>query len=819
MDEITQIALGDGSHTTVEGILSCDSIGLEGLQIKGIYLYVIDSSDNYFTVGADVLTHILHLNQIDSIREIGTRIFDARRSPSYLAWMAYLMPNLRNPSDENLQGYAARAAHIKGVKLSEDELATLMRPYVNDDSLIEDLGIKDYQMSTGEKPKRDIVSELIEMVRVQAIKVKLTHDEERQLRDTILSHQSVFSTELRSDAALVEPLKVELRAGATPLKTRLRSYTTAERDFMRQQVQEMVAAGLLYRNDNARWVAPVLVVPKPGKVGQFRLTVDLRWVNQWTVPLNYGMPNVKDALRTTKGAKFFFSADMLKGFWQVELNKDSCHLFSFMTPDGVYTPTRLPMGGTDSPLYFQAKMSAIFEELLTAEQLLLWVDDTVVFSKNFGEYIAAVEKFLSQCEKHNLIINIDKTVLVDDVAVWCGYNITEMGTTMQPRAFTTFEDMAEPKFAGELGEFLHALRWMQGSILRFQERSQTLWDIFQTAKDTLFVFKENTVDKSKSMKKRNYAKIRLSEVGWNDTHSKAFQDIKKVLSELMRCGHLEATNERYTTCVFTDASKRHYGGLLTQVLDYDASIDIEEQNHEPLGIINGEFNKVQKRWSVIEREAYPLIMALREWREAFMASKGIRIYTDHANLVSLFRPEAIRNPELSVTAIYKVYRWLYDLAYVRMLCMEHLPGLRNRWADIISRWGHPTYYLKPSSAEVPARVRQLRRRKAPTARGKSFTNEFLRLKAADASLGAAVPSLHLVQYSQGLCNPEQDTELSEKDRRKITYDSSLQIWRYRDNGPFWVPSSDLELITRFLVTAHISTAGHRTSDQMFASLN
>jgi hypothetical protein len=508
---------------------------------------------------------------------------------------------------------------------------------------------------------------------------------------------------------------------------------------------------------------------------------------------------------------------MLKGYWQIELDKESCHLFSFITPDGVFTPKRLMMGATDSGLYFQAKMSKIFSELIQKQQLLLWIDDAVVYAKTFKEFIHALHRFLELCAQYKLTLNIDKTVIIDEEVVWCGHRVTAKGVVKQPRAYMKFTDVAEPKFAGELGEFLHALRWMQGSLLRFQERSQDLWDIFQKAKETLYIFKEDSIDKARSMKKRNYEKVRLSEVGWNAVHSEAFKVVKQMLSELITTSHLEAENERYTTCVFTDASKRHHGAMLTQVLDYDPLLPIEEQDHEPLGILNGEFTKIQTRWSVIEREAYPLIVALREWREAFMASKGIRIYTDHANLASLFRPEAVRSPELSVTAVYKIYRWLYDLVPVRMLCMEHLPGIRNRWADLISRWGHPTYHEKKQEMNI-AKLRHLRKRKAPKVRGKHFINAYLKLKAADKCLGGAVPSLELIKCAQNISSPETDSGLTDKDKNMLTYSATEKVWRYKTGGPYWLPSNANELILRCLITAHVSASGHRTKNQTLNNL-
>ena len=74
----------------------------------------------------------------------------------------------------------------------------------------------------------------------------------------------------------------------------------------------------------------------------------------------------------------------------------------------------------------------------------------------------------------------------------------------------------------------------------------------------------------------------------------------------------------------------------------------------------------------------------------FFSHRRFRIYCDHKNIFTLFHSE-MESAKLSKIAIDKVYRWLYHLGHYRVTHMEHLPGQRNLWADLLSREGHPTY--------------------------------------------------------------------------------------------------------------------------------
>ena len=58
------------------------------------------------------------------------------------------------------------------------------------------------------------------------------------------------------------------------------------------------------------------------------------------------------------------------------------------------------------------------------------------------------------------------------------------------------------------------------------------------------------------------------------------------------------------------------------------------------------------------------------------------MYCDHANIASLFKPDAIE-PNLSRSALDKVHRWLHTLAHFHITHMEHLKGQHNLWADLL----------------------------------------------------------------------------------------------------------------------------------------
>ena len=61
--------------------------------------------------------------------------------------------------------------------------------------------------------------------------------------------------------------------------------------------------------------------------------------------------------------------------------------------------------------------------------------------------------------------------------------------------------------------------------------------------------------------------------------------------------------------MFTDASDIGWAVIITQVLEWDDSLRITEQQHELLHCISGTFSGAEINWSIIENEAFPIIEA------------------------------------------------------------------------------------------------------------------------------------------------------------------------------------------------------------------
>lgn len=82
---------------------------------------------------------------------------------------------------------------------------------------------------------------------------------------------------------------------------------------------------------NSEWHSPLVLVKK--KNGTFRFACDYRALNKITMPMSFPLPHLEtvfDAIGEAK-SNYFTNLDLMSGFWQMGLDKDSRQKAAFIT--------------------------------------------------------------------------------------------------------------------------------------------------------------------------------------------------------------------------------------------------------------------------------------------------------------------------------------------------------------------------------------------------------------------------------------------------------------------------------------------------------
>ena len=96
-----------------------------------------------------------------------------------------------------------------------------------------------------------------------------------------------------------------------------------------KKLEELLSTDVIERTDGPTpWVSPVVITPK--KNGDIRLCVDLRLVNEAIIRERRPVPTMVEILHEANGSTVFSKIDLHRGFHQMELEKSSRHLTTFV---------------------------------------------------------------------------------------------------------------------------------------------------------------------------------------------------------------------------------------------------------------------------------------------------------------------------------------------------------------------------------------------------------------------------------------------------------------------------------------------------------
>jgi hypothetical protein len=121
-------------------------------------------------------------------------------------------------------------------------------------------------------------------------------------------------------------------------------------------LDDMQRRGIIEESDSP-WSSPVVLVRK--KNGELRFCVDYRKLNNVTKKDCFLLPRIDDTLDTLAGAKWFSTLDLKSGNWQVDVHPDDREKTAFLTGQGLWQFTVLPLGLCNAPATFERLMETV----------------------------------------------------------------------------------------------------------------------------------------------------------------------------------------------------------------------------------------------------------------------------------------------------------------------------------------------------------------------------------------------------------------------------------------------------------------------------
>ncbi|CAD7976284.1 unnamed protein product, partial [Amoebophrya sp. A25] len=169
-----------------------------------------------------------------------------------------------------------------------------------------------------------------------------------------------------------------------------------------------------------------------------RIVVDYRKCNEALTPIALPAPNQEKIFHNLKGKKLYFGSDLSLAYNLAKLDKQTQRLLAVVTHAGVYLPTRLTLGPSPAPGWFQAQTEAAFGHLSE-----VFIDDIGFGEDGLDVFIHRMIGVFEACESSGARLSLTKTFIGADKIEVLGHIVDEQGMHPSPAKFE-LQNVAAP---------------------------------------------------------------------------------------------------------------------------------------------------------------------------------------------------------------------------------------------------------------------------------------------------------------------------------------------------------------------------------------
>ena len=143
---------------------------------------------------------------------------------------------------------------------------------------------------------------------------------------------------------------------------------------------------------------------------------DYRRINDITIRNQYSLSLISDLITDLQGAHIYTKLDIHWGYHNVRIKEGDEHKAAFKTCYGLYKPTVMFFGLTNSPATFQTMINHIFCPIIAKHKLLgtsirVYMDDIAIATRTCdSDHTAAVSDVLQLAADHDLYFKPEKCI-------------------------------------------------------------------------------------------------------------------------------------------------------------------------------------------------------------------------------------------------------------------------------------------------------------------------------------------------------------------------------------------------------------------------
>jgi hypothetical protein len=385
----------------------------------------------------------------------------------------------------------------------------------------------------------------------------LDEDRRQDLLGLVRTYLASFSKGTRLGKVRGFAATIPLKPGsAAPPPQPNRPQGPAKRRVVDDFIDQMLSWDVI-EDSSSPTSAGIVLVKQNGK---WRFCVDFRLLNAVTVGDSYPMLRADYVFSAMGGKRFFSTLDCLKGYHQLELDKDDRWKSAFITHRGLYQFKRLPFGLKNAPAIYQRFMDQLLGSLRWTAALV-YIDDVIVYSETWPEHMTHLRQLLVAAEKCGLTFSLPKCRFGFSELTMLGLGLSRYGLhTIRDRVRAVL-DLAAPTTMGELHRVLGMFGYYRMFVRNFAKVAAPLNELKKRDPDA------RSKDYSSKLP-----------IPWSDDCQAAYDELKHRLSSAPVLAH-----PRYDRpfVLYTDASNISFGAVLAQVWTKEDYVMAADDDVEP----------------------------------------------------------------------------------------------------------------------------------------------------------------------------------------------------------------------------------------------
>jgi hypothetical protein len=351
----------------------------------------------------------------------------------------------------------------------------------------------------------------------------------------------------------------------------------------------------------------------------------------------------------------FTKFDVRWGYNNVRIKSGDEWKAAFLTPEGLFKPTVMFFGLTNSPATFQMMMNTIFRREVAQGWLSVYMDDIAIHTKPHADetepqhrkwHATLTHQILQKLHNNDLYLKPSKCEFAKDEIEYLGVIIRRNQMRMDPTKLNSVRQWKPPRNPTEVHQFLGFTGYYRYFVPNYSKIARPLLDL--TKKTVTW--------------------------HWGPSQHAAFLELKSCM-----CSSLVLTQPDFERRFFlqADASAYGVGAVLSQAGRTSPTLAKRAKPvTHPIAYYSATFTPTEQNYDIYERELLAIMKSLAHWRPYLGWTKEpFTILTDHANLQYWKSPCNLNR---------RTARWHADLQEYNYE-IQHIPGKANIPADFLSR--------------------------------------------------------------------------------------------------------------------------------------